>query len=351
MFKAQIAIFSGDLEGAKLELNKASIKYPENNKIKKMYAQVLIKKEEYKEAIEVYQKVIAADPKDLESQFAEGLVDLQLEHYQRAEEIFKRLSEDPESRYQAYFYLGKAEEKQGNIKKALGWYDKVLDGPFMFESSISAITLLQKDKQLDEASARLGVLQEKFPKQRIKLLLASVDLYSQQKKYDEAFNLLTKALMDYPDQKELLYARALIAERINKIDIVEIDLKKILAVEPNNVEALNALGYTLLSNPARYVDAEKYLKKALELEPEEAIIIDSYGWLQFKLGNAEQALVYLQKAYKKQQENEIAAHLAEVLWALDRKEDAIKIYNGAIKRAQDDEYLRDFQQRIMSGKQ
>ena len=351
MFKAQIAIFSGDLEGAKLELNKATIKYPENNKIKKMYAQVLIKKEEYKEAIEVYQKVIAADPKDLESQFAEGLVDLQLEHYQRAEEIFKRLSEDPESRYQAYFYLGKAEEKQGNIKKALGWYDKVLDGPFMFESSISAITLLQKDKQLDEASARLGVLQEKFPKQRIKLLLASVDLYSQQKKYDEAFNLLTKALMDYPDQKELLYARALIAERINKIDIVEIDLKKILAVEPNNVEALNALGYTLLSNPARYVDAEKYLKKALELEPEEAIIIDSYGWLQFKLGNAEQALVYLQKAYKKQQENEIAAHLAEVLWALDRKEDAIKIYNGAIKRAQDDEYLRDFQQRIMSGKQ
>lgn len=351
IFQAQIAIISGDLKKAKLELYNASLKYPENNKISKMYAQVLIKTEDYKEAIEVYKKVVLADPKDLESQFAEGLVYLQLNQYDSAEDIFEKLSEQPESQFQAYFYLGKIEEKQGDIKKALGWYDKVVDGPFVFDASISAISLLQKDKQLDEASSRLSLLQERFPKQKLRLLLVQVELYNQQKKYEEAFNILTKGLIDFPDEKELLYAHALMAERLNKPDIVENDLKKILAVEPNNVEALNALGYTLINRSTRYADAEKYLKKALSLEPDQAVIIDSYGWLQFKLGNTEKALGYLQQAYEKQQENEIAAHLAEVLWTLGRKDEARQLFNKAIKSAPDDEYLMDFKRRILSGKQ
>jgi len=109
------------------------------------------------------------------------------------------------------------------------------------------------------------------------------------------------------------------------------------------------LGYTLLNQSGRYADAEKYLQKALALEPNEAVIIDSYGWLQFKLGKTEKALVYLQKAYEKQQENEIAAHLAEVLWALGRKDEAKKIFRNAIKDSPNDEYLRDFQRRVMGG--
>jgi Tfp pilus assembly protein PilF len=176
-------------------------------------------------------------------------------------------------------------------------------------------------------------------------------LYSQQKRYDKAFNILTEALADSPDQKEVLYTRALIAERVNKPDIVEADLKKILAMDPDNVEALNALGYTLLNKPGRYSEAEKYLQHALRLEPDEAVIIDSYGWLQFKLGNTEKALDYLQRAYEKQQENEIAAHLIEVLWALGRKDEAKKLFNKAITDAPNDEYLLDFQRRILNGAQ
>ena len=351
IFQAQIAVFSGDLNKAKALLKDAAVKYPDNSKINKMYAQVLIKAENYTDAIEVYQKIISADSKDLESQFAVGLVYLQLDQDQRAEDIFKKLLEQPEWQYQSRFYLGKIEEKQGHPKKALAWFDKVTDGPFVFDASISAIALLQKDKQYDDASARLSLLQAKFPKQKLRLILVQAELYSQQKYYEKAFDLLTKALVDFPDQKELLYTRALMAERVNKPEIVEADLKKILAVEPNNVEALNALGYTLLGKSSRYADAEKYLQKALNLEPDEAVIIDSYGWLQFKLGNAERALVYLQQAYEKQQENEIAAHLAEVLWALGKKDEAIKLFNKVIKESPDDEYLRDFQRRILKGAQ
>lgn len=349
IFQAQIAVFSGDLNKAKALLKEASLKYPGNSKINKMLAQVLIKSENYEEAIEVYQKIISADSKDLESQFAIGLVNLQLNQDDQAEDIFKKLLEQPEWQYQSMFYLGKIEEKRGHMKKALAWFDKVTDGPFVFDASISAISLLEKDKQLNEASLRLTLLQAKFPKQKLRLLLVQAELYNQQKQYEKAFNLLTKALVDFPDQKELLYTRALMAERVNKPDVVEADLKKILAMDPNNVEALNALGYTLLSKSNRYAEAEKYLQQALKLEPGEAVVIDSYGWLQFKLGNNERALGYLQQAYEKQQENEIAAHLAEVLWALGRKDEAKKLFNKAIKDAPDDEYLLDFQRRILNG--
>lgn len=349
IFQAQIAVFSGDLNKAKTLLKEASLKYPDNSKINKIFAQVLIKAEDYEEAIEVYQNMISADPKDMESQFAVGLVYLQLDREEPAEDIFNKLLEQPEWQYQANFYLGKIEEKRGHAKKALDLFDKVTDGPLVFDASISSISLLAKDKQFDEANSRLSLLQEKFPKQKLRLLLLQAELYTLQKQYERAFNLLTEALVDFPDQKELLYTRALMAERVHKPDIVEADLKKILAVDPDNVEALNALGYTLLNKPERYADAEKYLQHALRLEPDAAVIIDSYGWLQFKLGNTEKALDYLQRAYEKQQENEIAAHLAEVLWALGRKDEAKKIFNKAIKDAPDDEYLLDFQRRILNG--
>lgn len=349
ILQAQIAVFSGDLDKAKLLLSDASDKYPENSKINRMFAQILIKTGGYKEAIEVYQKIILTDPKDVESQFAEGLVYLQLDQDQQAQDIFKKMLDQPDWRYQACFYLGKIEEKQGHLKKALLWFDQVIDGPFVFDASVSAISLLQKERRLEEANSRLSLLQIKFPKQKLRLVLVQADLYNQQKKYEEALAILTNGLIDFPDQKELLYTRALIAERINKFDMAEIDLKKILEIDPNNVEALNALGYTLLNNPSRYAEAEKFLGKALALEPNEAVIIDSYGWLQFKLGNFEAALKYLQQAYEKQPENEIAAHLAEVLWVLDRKDEAKKIFNKAIKGSLDDEYLQDFQRRILNG--
>ncbi|MGZ8191384.1 MAG: tetratricopeptide repeat protein [Methylococcaceae bacterium] len=347
IFQAQIAVFAGDLNKAKSVLKRAAIKYPNDDKIKKFLAQVLIKADDFEQAAEVYHDIILANPKDIESKFAYGLVLLQLDRDDQAEDVFKKLLEDTEWRYQASFYLGKIEEKHDNVQKALFWFDRVSDGPFVFEAGISAVFLLVKEKQFDEAGSRLRLLETKFPKRKLRILLAQSELYSQQKRYEEAFKLLTDALVDMPDEKDLLYTRALIAERLGKPDILEADLKKILAKHPDNAEALNALGYTLVDNPRRYAEAEKYLQQALRLQPDEAVIMDSYGWLQFKLGNTLKALDYLQRAYAKQKENEIAAHLAEVLWALGRRNEAEKIFNDAIKEAPKDEYLLDFQRRIL----
>ena len=257
--------------------------------------------------------------------------------------------DQPEWQSQASFYLGKIEEKRGHTQKALAWFDKVSEGPLVFESAITAVSLLVKDKKFDEADTRLSLLSSQFPNQKVRIILMQAGLYGQQERYEKGYLLLTDALVSQPDQRDLLYTHALMAERLNKLDVLEADLKKILAKNPDDAEALNALGYSLLDNAGRYADAEKYLQHALKLQPNEAVIMDSFGWLQFKQGKLVQALGYLELAYAKQQESEIAAHLAEVLWVLGRKEDSRKIFNAAIKKAPEDEYLLDFQKRILNG--
>ena len=349
LFQAQIAIFSGDLAKAKALLKDAVSKYPSNASINKMLAQVFIKAQEYEAALDVYQGLIALNPKDWESQFAEALIYFQLDENSKAEAVFESLMEQPEWKFQAIFYRGKLAEKQADIKQALQWFDQVIEGPLAFDAAVTAITVLAKDKQFVDAEARLNQLQTKFPKQKPKLILVQAELYNQQKQYERAFNLLTDALRDFPDLKELLYTRALIAERLDKFTIVEADLKKILAADPENVESLNALGYTLINQPSRYADSEQYLLRALKLEPDSAVVIDSYGWLQFKLGHAEKALGYLQQAYEKMQENEIAAHLIEVLISLGKQDEAKDLYDKVIKSAPDDEYLLSIKRRLFSG--
>jgi tetratricopeptide (TPR) repeat protein len=347
LLQAQMAVYDEDFKRAETLLQNASAKYPENDKFKKMLAQVLIKSAKYDEAGEVYETLIAKNPKDSESLFSLGLVHLQQDRDSKAEDIFKQLLETAEWRNQANFYLGKIEEKRENTESALTWFDKANDGPFQFEAAVTAISLLVKDKQFERAEQRLGVLPGKFPKQKPRIALIQAELYSQQKQYEKAFNFLTNELKNSPDQPELLYSRALMSDRLGKLDVMEADLKAILAKAPDNVEALNALGYGLTEKTTRYTEAETYLLHALRLRPDEAVILDSYGWLKYKMGNQQSALDYLQRAYDKQPENEIVAHLAEVLWVSGKKDEARKLFDKAFDNAPDDIYLIEFKKKFL----
>jgi tetratricopeptide (TPR) repeat protein len=141
----------------------------------------------------------------------------------------------------------------------------------------------------------------------------------------------------------------LVAERLGKLDLLEADLHKILEKNPDDVGALNALGYTLTDKTTRYDEAGKYLQQALKLQPDDAVIIDSYGWLQFKLGKLDLALEYLRKAYAKDPENEIAAHVAEVLWVKGNVKESKDLFESAFKKSPDDEYLLEFRKRFIKG--
>ena len=184
------------------------------------------------------------------------------------------------------------------------------------------------------------------PDQEFRLILMRAELLNGRKQYAQAFDLLTEALVKSPGQKELLYTRALVAEHLDRLDILEEDLTTILKTHPNDASVLNALGYTLADRTDRLEEAEKYLLRAIELQPDMPVIIDSYGWLLYRQGKLEKALEYLKKAFAKEKEPEIAGHVVEVLWSLNRKSEARKIFIDAINKDPNDEYLLRLKQEI-----
>ena len=347
LIQSQLAIMANDLVRAKTLLNSVVLKHPNNPAFKKMLAQTLIKTTEYEAAAELYQTLVTQNPKDGENYIALALINLQLNRDANAETILKTLAEQVEWTSQANFYLGKIEEKRNNTAAAIILFDKVNDMNFALDAGVSVINLLAKDKKYAEIDARLENLVKKFPQQKSRFVLMQASLYNQQNQAEKAFSLLSEALIELPEEKDLLYTRALVAEHLGKLDVLESDLKKILAKYPNDAQALNAFGYTLLNDAKRYHEAEKYLQRAIKLQPNEPAIMDSFGWLQFKLGNYPQALKYLQTAYEKQNSGEIAAHLCEVLWEMNKKEDAQKFFDEALKAAPEDIDLLNFKKHFL----
>lgn len=351
IFQAQLAGRSGDMDKARVYLEQAVKQAPEDKQLRKMLLEVLINAGAYEDAIRFCQAQLAEKPDDGEMLFSIALIYLQQDQEDKAENYLEKLLGNPEWEGQASFYLGKIEIDQQRPEKALKWFDRAIENDFGFEADMAAVSLLLNQKQLEEAESRIKKMDVKYPDQHLRILLAKAELYNQWGKHQEAFDVLSQALQDSPDNRDVLYARALIAERLDRLDILESDLKKILEKNPDDVGALNAFGYTLTDRTQRYTEAEKYLAKALKLQPDEAVIIDSYGWLQFKLGNYELALEYLRKAYDKQAENEIAAHIAEVLWTVGKTTEAEDFIKPLFKKFPDDEYLLKFKQRFISNEQ
>jgi tetratricopeptide (TPR) repeat protein len=168
-----------------------------------------------------------------------------------------------------------------------------------------------------------------------------------EKRYSDAMDVYGTALDIVPGNTDLLYARALAAEKVGRIDILEEDLKAILVTEPNNAHALNALGFTLADQTDRYEEAYDYLKRAIEIMPDDPAIIDSYGWINYRLGNYEEAIRLLRNALSRFNDGEIAAHLGEVLWVSGNREEAKIVWQKALKKSPDDSLLQEIMDRFI----
>lgn len=347
ILQAQIAAQENQLDLAKESLEKVLVNTPENHKIRKLLAQMLMKTKAYDEAVQLYEDVLESEPDDGESQFAISLIYLQQNKEGEALSYLKKLVKNPAWDAQASFYIGRIEFKKDNYEDALVWFDKVNQDPYAYEAAVAAVSVLLKQKKYEEITPRITVLLSKYPKQKLNTLLLKTEVFNQQKKHQESFDIVSSLLNEFPDHRDARYARALVAEKIDKLDVMEADLKAILAKHPKDASALNALGYTLVDRTTRYKDAEVYLLQAIEIKPNEAVIIDSVGWLRFKQGRADEALKLLQKAYGKQKEGEIAAHLVEVLFFLGKKDEAQDIYDQAIKKSPENEYLLKIKQRLV----
>ncbi|WP_296807281.1 tetratricopeptide repeat protein [Thiocapsa sp.] len=317
---------------------------PDDQALRMLYGQFLVEEEEFSGARDVFQRLLDNRPKEPDVLFAVGVLSLQLEDTDGARIYFSRLYETGERRDDAAFYLGQVEERAENNEAALEWYAKV-GGANAVDAQIRTALLSAKGGDVHRAREILQQLRDRGPENAVLLYLVETEILESVGRPDEAMSVFDSALKAFPDDENLLYARALSAVKLDRIALAEQDLRRIIEIDPEHADALNALGYTLADRTDRYAEAKVYIEKAYALKPEEPAILDSMGWIHYRLGDYETAVEYLQRALELMSDAEIAAHLGEVLWVMNRREEALEIWEAAAKEYPDHDYLKDVMER------
>jgi tetratricopeptide (TPR) repeat protein len=282
-----------------------------------------------------------------EALFAMGLLNLQTQRPAEAMRNFERLVELGQRVDEAHYYLGQAAEMRGDSEAAMQYYSEVREGSNYIDAQIRIAAMLAAQGDIDAARAHVQNISAPTLDVELRLFLAEGEILRNANKYEDAYDVYSIALQQMPDNPQLLYARALTAEKLGRIDEAIADLELIVKNEPNNAEALNALGYTLVDLTHRIAEGQQYIEKALKLKPDDPAILDSMGWAYYRLGQHKKARQYLQRAFGKLKDPEIAAHLGEVLWVLGEKEQARQIWDEALRETPKDKVLLNVIERFL----
>lgn len=346
ILRAQVELKRGDSKQARAQMQAALKRRPENVDLRMAYARLLVDLDDLKGARVEYQRLIKQQPDNGQVVYSLALLSLEGGKLDAAERHFRRLLKLGYQVQQAYYYLGAIAEERHDPAGAMKWYQKVDKGEHWLEVQIRMAKLEADTGNVKAARERLRSLRAAQPAQAQRLLLVEGQILSGIEWYEEAYTLYSRFLDSHPDNVDVLYARALVAERLDRLDVAEQDLRRILANNPSNARALNALGYTLADRTDRYREALQYIEQAYRQTPDDPAVIDSMGWVHFRLGNLEKAREYLQKAYDMTQDAEIAAHLGEVIWVMGEHRQARALWDKARKKTPGNAVLEDTVRRL-----
>lgn len=327
-------------------LSRALALDPENDQMRLTYARMLIDTKKLKEARQEFGKLNQRLPDNSDVIYALGLLAMEAGDTEDAEPYFMDLLRLHEREDEARFALGQLAQQRKQSDEAIKWYQSVPQGERYMEAQSHAAQLIAESKSVDQALAYLRTLKLITAEEKIQRYQAEAQLLASAMRLNDAMAIYDDALNHYPDNADLLYARALIAENIGRIDLLERDLKRILHKDPNNVQALNALGYTLADRTDRHEEAFSYIKQAYELRSNDPAILDSMGWGLYHLGRLDEALEYLRRAAGMLRDAEISAHLGEVLWASGKHKEAKKVWDDAIKLDPEHRVLKETMHRL-----
>ena len=247
---------------------------------------------------------------------------------------------------QAYLLMAQIAEKQNDLPAANAWLDRIENADDIMAAQVRRASLLARQGQMPQARALLRDQPERRPEDARLKLVAEAQLLRDFKAYQQAYDVYNEAAARFPDDTDLIYDQAMMADKAGKPADMERLLRQLIAAKPDYHHAYNALGYSLADRNQRLPEAKQLIEKAVALAPGDAYIQDSLGWVEFRLGNAERALSILQAAYRKRPDPEIAAHLGEVLWAQGQREQALKIWREGLLLAADNETLQGTLKRL-----
>ena len=310
--------------------------------VKLQLARALVGEKRYDEARQIFNQMLQGFPDNPDVVYPVALLALQQNDLAVAEAQFKHLlTLSIPDKSLAYYYLAQIAEEKGKTDEAIDLYAKVESGDQLVQARMRGAQLLAGQGKLDEARKLLSEANAVSAEQSLQLAIAEAALLRKAKQPQAAFDLLDALLEKQPDNPELLYETALLAERLDKMEIMERRLRRLIELQPENGQAYNALGYSFADRGIQLTEARELIDKALTLLPNDTFILDSLGWVLYRQGDLSGALATLERAYGMRDDPEIGAHLGEVLWALGRKDDAQKLLRAAQKKHPDNEPLAD----------
>jgi tetratricopeptide (TPR) repeat protein len=339
IFEAQILQKRSAAEAAK-SLSAFVEKNPTAREARLNYARVLVLDKRYPEARKQFDALLAANPGNTDVIYAVGLLAFQLRDFPIAEENMKRLLglgyRDPNG---VKYLLGQIAEEQKQWPRAIEWYKQIEDGDHALPARMRTANAIAKQGKLDEARAYLKRVEAENAGEQVQLIVAEAQLLREANRNREAYDMLVQALQKDPDQPELLYDFALTAEKLERFDVLESNLRKLIEVRPDHAHAYNALGYSFAERNLRLPEAKKLIERALELAPEDYFIVDSLGWVLYRQGDLKGAARELRRAYGGRPDAEIGAHLGEVLWAMGERAEADKVWKESLDSSPENEAL------------
>ena len=343
---ARILQQQGDISQALSVLSDRLEAHPKADTVRLTYARLLVEAKRFDEARDEFLRLSADDPDNEDVSYALALLLLQTNHLASAEEQFRKLVGSVQRRYAAYYYLGQIAENRDDVEQALAAYRHVDRGDHRLNANLRIAVLLAEVDRVAEARAHLHGLRGSNLREAIRIYRAEAEILMRLERFEEAMEVYDLSLNEFPQDTDLLYARAMLAEKLDRIALLESDLTNILSREPNNADALNALGYTLADRTDRLDEAYVLIKRAFDLKPDDHYVVDSLGWVLYRMGRHQEAVAQLRRAMEINPDPEIAAHLGEVLWAMGNRDEARTVWETALQTTPDDKRLLDVKKRF-----
>jgi len=320
------------------------------------YARLLIADKQFEAARAQFERLLQADPKNPDLVYSMALLSMQGNLKADARTYLLRflaLLEEPGNEERdadnAYLNLAQLAEEDKQYDEALKWLRKVEGGEEYVPARVREAGVLGKMNRLEDARKVLHAIKPQTEDERIQLVIAEAQLLRDAKRPEESYTMLEQALAKTPDNASLLYDTAMAAERTNRVTDMEKHLRRLIELKPDYAHAYNALGYTFADRNTRLPEALQLIEKALQLNPDDPFILDSLGWVYFRMGDLKRARETLERAYAAKPEAEVAIHLAEVMWASGDQSGARKLLREVRTQEPSNELLKSTVARLRIG--
>jgi len=320
---------------------------PKSNTVRLELAKALVQTEQYPDAKKHFEKLVNSPLASAEISFTVALLALETGDDIMAEQF---LNQSLERKYynpdQVNMYLARIYAQRQNIDKVINLVEKISTGPLFVDSRIFAAQAIRVEKGIDQAVEYLDQYKSLDRQEKLKFLQLKTSFWYNDNQFQKAINLMLSEEEKYSDSADFYFDFGLLYEKNKDFDAMEANLKKAISLKPDYAIAYNALGYSYADRNVKLDDAKKYIEIALSIEPQNHYILDSMGWVHYRLGNYDIAYEFIRKAYATQEDPEIAAHLGEVLWKQGKENEAMSVWQGSLEKFPENSILIETKNRL-----